>query len=92
MPNPIQPAQQPANSLSPASDGTRELLLAGSLILLFGLVCFLLLVTLLGGVNADGAHSNAGWLALIFAAMCVPFGLMLASLGIAKWLRKRPRH
>jgi len=90
MPNPLQP-ETTAETVQP-SDGTRELLTAGSLILLFGLLAFLLLVTVLGGINADGAHSNAGWLALILAAMCVPFGIMLAALGAAKWLRKRPHH
>ncbi len=87
MPKPPRAADQTV----PTSDGTRELLVAGGLILLCGLLAFLLLVTVLGGINADGAHSNAGWLALIVAAMCVPFGLMLAALGAAKWLGKRPR-
>jgi hypothetical protein len=43
----------------------------------------------LGGVGVEGAHSNPGWLALIVAGMCLPFGLMLTALGAAKWLRKR---
>ena len=54
-----------------------------------GLLAFILLMTVFGGVGVEGAHNNTGWLALITAAMCVPFGLMLAVLGAAKWLRLR---
>jgi uncharacterized membrane protein len=70
-------------------DGTTELLRWGSLILLAGLVAIGLMMTVLGGVGIEGAHSNAGWLALITGAMCLPFGLMLSVLGAAKWLRRR---
>jgi len=70
-------------------DGTTQLLRGGSLILAIGLAAFGMLVTALGGVSVEGAHSNPGWLALIIAAMCLPFGLMLTALGLAKWLRKR---
>ena len=72
-----------------ADDGTRQLLRGGSLILLIGVVAIGLLMTVLGGVGVEGAHNNLGWLALITGAMCLPFGLMLAALGVAKWLRKR---
>jgi hypothetical protein len=72
-----------------ADDGTRQLLRGGSLILLIGVVAIGLLMTVLGGVGVEGAHNNLGWLALITGAMCLPFGLMLAALGAAKWLRKR---
>jgi hypothetical protein len=72
-----------------ANDGTTQLLRGGSLIMIVGLVAFILLMTTLGGVGVEGAHSNAGWLALITAMMCLPFGLMLAALGAAKWLRNR---
>ena len=70
-------------------DGTTQLLRGGSLILAIGVAAFGLLMTALGGVSVEGAHSNPGWLALIIAAMCLPFGLMLTALGLAKWLRKR---
>jgi hypothetical protein len=70
-------------------DGTTQLLRWGSLILSAGLVAIILLMTLLGGVGVEGAHSNLGWLALITGAMCLPFGLMLTALGAAKWLRRR---
>jgi len=70
-------------------DGTIQLLRGGGLILAIGVISFLLLLTVLGGVGVEGAHSNPGWLALIVAAMCLPFGLMLFALGVAKWLRNR---
>jgi hypothetical protein len=54
-----------------------------------GLLAALLLVTILGGFTATGAHSNTGWFALIVALMCLPFGSMLLTLGAAKWLRNR---
>jgi hypothetical protein len=70
-------------------DGTTQLLRWGSMILAVGAVAVLLLMTVLGGISVEGAHSNAGWLALIIGAMCLPFGLMLTALGAAKWLRNR---
>lgn len=77
------------NQASPESDGTTELLQWGGSILGAGLLAILLLMTVLGGVSMEGAHNNAGWLALIIGAMCLPFGLMLTLLGVAKWLRRR---
>jgi len=71
------------------ADGTTELLRWGSLILGIGLLAVGLLFIVLGGVGSEGAHSNAGWLALITAMMCLPFGAMLTALGFAKWLRRR---
>jgi hypothetical protein len=71
------------------NDGTRQLLQGGAIILLMGSVAFGLLMLVFGGVGVEGAHNNAGWLALITGAMCLPFGLMLFALGVAKWLRKR---
>jgi len=83
--------QKPANPAKPAppSDGTTELLRSGTLIMLMGAVAMGLLMTVFGGVNVEGAHSNSGWLALIVGMMCLPFGGMLLLLGIAKWLRNR---
>ena len=54
-----------------------------------GVLCLLLLVTVLGGYSRLGARTNAGWFALIVALMCIPFGLMLLALGVAKWRRNR---
>ena len=70
-------------------DGTRQLLIGGFSILATGLLFAVLLLTVLGGVGVEGARNNLGWLALILGAMCLPFGLMLTLLGIAKWLRRR---
>ncbi len=54
-----------------------------------GTVCVILLETMLGGFTSTGAHSNTGWFVLIIALMCLPFGGLLLTLGIAKWLRNR---
>lgn len=70
-------------------DGTRQLLRWGGSTVGTGVLAILLLVTLFGGMSATGASTNAGWLALIVALMCIPFGVLLLTLGIAKWLRNR---
>jgi hypothetical protein len=54
-----------------------------------GLLAVLLLETLLGGYSRTGASTNTGWFALIVALMCIPFGSLLLTLGVAKWLRNR---
>ncbi len=72
-----------------AADGTRQLLISGFWIMLVGLAAGLLAATALGGISRQGAHSNAGWLALMFAMMSTPFAIMLLLLGGAKWLRNR---
>jgi hypothetical protein len=70
-------------------DGTRQLLQWGASIVGAGLLAGVLLVTLLGGFSATGASTNAGWFALIVVLMCIPFGGLLLTLGVAKWLRNR---
>jgi hypothetical protein len=70
-------------------DGTRALLLAGSWILVGGVLAAVLTATVFGGISRQGPHTNAGWLSLMVAMMCLPFGLMLFALGAAKWLRNR---
>jgi len=70
-------------------DGTRALLQAGSAILAAGVLAAILAATVFGGIGTQGAHTNAGWLSLMVALMCLPFGLMLFALGGAKWLRNR---
>ena len=70
-------------------DGTRELLQGGLLILVTGIACFAVLILFLGGLDRDGAHSNAGWMALVIGMMCLPFGLLLFLLGVAKHFRRR---
>ena len=71
------------------NDGTRQLLVSGGSIVGAGLVAGILLETLLGGYSRTGAHTNSGWFALIVVLMCIPFGGMLLTLGVAKWLRNR---
>jgi hypothetical protein len=70
-------------------DGTRQLLQWGSSMTGAGLLAAVLLQTLLGGFGPTGASTNTGWFALIVALMCIPFGGLLLTLGIAKWLRNR---
>jgi hypothetical protein len=74
---------------NPRGDGTRELLRWGSSIVGTGIVATILLETMLGGFSPTGASTNTGWFALIVALMCIPFGGLLLTLGVAKWLRNR---
>jgi hypothetical protein len=74
---------------TPTDDGTRQLLQWGSSMMGSGLVAVILLQTLLGGFSPTGASTNTGWFALIVALMCIPFGGLLLTLGIAKWFRNR---
>jgi len=75
--------------LAVTDDGTRQLLTWGGSIVGTGLLAALLLVTVLGGYTRLGATTNAGWFALIVVLMCLPFGTLLLTLGVAKWLRNR---
>ena len=70
-------------------DGTRQLLVWGGWIVGTGVVAAILLETMLGGISPTGASTNTGWFAFIVALGCIPFGLMLLMLGVAKWLRNR---
>lgn len=72
-----------------STDGTIQLLQWGATILASGLLAVLLLQTLLGGFSPTGASTNTGWFALIVALACIPFGSLLLTLGVAKWLRNR---
>lgn len=71
------------------NDGTRQLLQWGGSMVAAGLLAAVLLETLLGGFTHTGATTNTGWFALIVALMCIPFGGLLLTLGVAKWLRNR---
>jgi len=70
-----------------SNDGTRQLLQWGSSILGTGIVAVVLLEGFFGGFGPTGARTNTGWFALIVALMCIPFGGLLLTLGVAKWLR-----
>jgi hypothetical protein len=71
------------------NDGTRQLLQWGSAMASAGVLAAILLQTLLGGFGPTGASTNTGWFALIIALMCIPFGGLLLTLGVAKWIRNR---
>jgi len=70
-------------------DGTRQLLQWGGYIVATGVLAAVLLLTVFGGFSPTGASTNSGWLALIVALMCLPFGGLLLTLGVAKWFRNR---
>ncbi len=72
-----------------SADGTRQLLQWGSSMLGAGLLAAILLQAFLGGFSPTGASTNTGWFALIIALMCIPFGGLLLTLGVAKWFRNR---
>lgn len=81
----IPASERPASS----ADGTRQLLQWGSSMLGAGLLSAALLQVFLGGFSPTGASTNSGWFALIIALMCIPFGGLLLTLGVAKWIRNR---
>jgi NAD(P)H-hydrate repair Nnr-like enzyme with NAD(P)H-hydrate dehydratase domain len=84
--NPLESRKRPVEF---PDDGTRALLRAGGGTLLAGMLAALLSATVFGGITRQGPHTNAGWLSLMVAMMCLPFGLMLFALGAAKWFRNR---
>lgn len=96
-----EPSRKPGRKLGPTpaapgekqpevrDDGTRMLLRTGGWTLLVGLLAALATRTIFGGITDHGPHTNAGWLGLIVAMMCLPFGSLLSLLGGAKWLRNR---
>jgi uncharacterized membrane protein YidH (DUF202 family) len=84
-----EPIREPAGVNEAANDGTRQLLQWGGSMVASGLLAALLLETLFGGFSRTGASTNTGWLALIVALMCIPFGGLLLALGVAKWFRNR---
>jgi len=84
-----EPIQRSTTRVNAASDGTRQLLQWGGSMVGTGILAAILLQTLLGGFGPTGASTNTGWFALIIALMCIPFGGLLLTLGVAKWLRNR---
>jgi high-affinity K+ transport system ATPase subunit B len=86
---PASPPNAETKRSTPRDDGTQQLLQWGGSMVGAGLLCILLLVTVLGGYSRNGASRNAGWFALIVALMCLPFGGLLLTLGVAKWMRNR---
>jgi putative exporter of polyketide antibiotics len=90
-----QPLSKNDESMGPNSvpatqgDGTRQLLQSGAGTLAAGIFAAALTQFVLGGIGPQGPHTNSGWLALIVAMMCLPFGFLLSLLGVAKWFRNR---
>ena len=70
---------------------TRKLITTGSCIFGAGILCVALLFALFGGTTRQGPHTNGGWLMLIFALGCLPMGLLVLLLGIAKLIGDRHR-
>ena len=73
-------------------EDTRLLLRTGGGCVATGVLAALLMLTLFGGVSRQGPHTNSGWLALMVAMMCLPFGAILLALGFAKWIGHRRRR
>ena len=71
------------------SDGTRQLLQSGGGTLAAGILAAALTQFVFGGIGPQGPHTNSGWLLLIVAMMCLPFGFLLSLLGVAKWFRNK---
>lgn len=70
---------------------TRKFLTTGAAILGAGVLCVVLLFGLFGGATRQGPHTNGGWLMLIFALGCLPMGLFISALGLAKLIGERTR-
>ena len=71
---------------------TRKLLTTGSYILLTGAIAAASMLTIFGGVTAQGPHTTGGWIALLVSIGCLPTGCLTLLLAFAKLLgdRKRP--
>lgn len=89
---PLARSDEPLQIPLEHGDGTRQLLQSGAGTLAAGLLAAALAEFVFGGIGPQGPHTNSGWLALIVALMCLPFGFLLSLLGIAKWLRLRSQR
>lgn len=70
-----------------AEDGTNQLIRTGIWTLAIGIAATALAALVFGGFTQQGPHSSAGWLCIMFALMCLPFGITVSTLGLAKSLR-----
>jgi hypothetical protein len=75
--------------VQPIPEDTLTLLRSGGAILAAGILAALLTATVLGGIGPQGPHTNLGWLFLMIALGCLPFGTLLLALGLAKWFGHR---
>ncbi len=72
-----------------AEDGTNQLLRTGAWMLAIGFVSTALAALVFGAFTPQGPSSSAGWLCMMFAIMCLPFGITVSALGLAKSHRNR---
>jgi hypothetical protein len=86
---PLAQGNEPFSVPPEHGDGTRQLLQSGGGTLAAGMIAAALTQFAFGGIGPQGPHTNSGWLALIVAMMCLPFGFLVSLLGVAKWLRLR---
>lgn len=86
---PLSKSAEPLSAPLDQGDGTRQLLQSGGGTLAAGVLAAALAQFAFGGIGPQGPHTNSGWLALIVALMCLPFGFLVSLLGVAKWLRNR---
>ena len=89
---PLAKSDEPLPASLNPGDGTRQLLQSGGGTLAAGVLAAALAQFAFGGIGPQGPHTNSGWLALIVALMCLPFGFLLSLLGVAKWLRVRSQR
>jgi hypothetical protein len=89
---PLAKSDEPLHVQPEPGDGTRQLLQSGGGTLATGILAAALAQFVLGGIGREGPHTNSGWLALIVALMCLPFGFLLSLLGVAKWFRNRKQQ
>jgi hypothetical protein len=89
---PFAENSEPLPVMPETGDGTRQLLQSGGGTLAAGVIAAALAQFAFGGIGPQGPHTNAGWLALIVALMCLPFGFLLSLLGAAKWMRLRSQR
>jgi di/tricarboxylate transporter len=81
--------QPPAQRSGAVANDTKTLLRSGGGIFGIGVLAAALAATVFGGLGPQGPHTNSGWLALMLAMGCLPFGTLLLALGLAKWIGHR---
>lgn len=84
-----EPSWEQAWKLRNAEDGTNQLIHTGIWTLVIGIAAAAFAAMVFGAFTQQGPHSNIGWLCMMFALMCLPFGIMVSGLGLAKSLRNR---
>ncbi len=84
-----EPSWEHSWKLRNAEDGTNQLVRTGIWTLAVGIAATALAALVFGGFTQQGPHSSAGWLCMMVALMCLPFGITVSALGLAKSLRNR---